>query len=128
MICGGVAISRGDFLWTMMVLRCLEEAEYPEAVDGENAATVEAFASQVGGEAGPFDCVVLDISESQGVSTCRLVRKRARKGMPARTKGGHRLRPSMSSSVFGRAACGAYGHATCFRYLCSDGQEVFLPG
>jgi len=49
-ICGGVAMSRGDFLCTMMVERCFADAEYPEVVDGEKAATVGGFGSYVSAE------------------------------------------------------------------------------
>ena len=55
MICGGVATSKGDFLCTITVDLCFAEAEYPDVLDGENAAMVEGFGSYgFSGEVGPW--------------------------------------------------------------------------
>ena len=57
-ICGGVATSSGDFLWTMMVDRCFVAVDVPDMLLGEKAATVGGFGSYEGcGVDGPFSGV-----------------------------------------------------------------------
>ena len=78
--CGGVAISRGDFLCTMIVDLCRELIEEPDRLGGEKAATVAGFGSYVGCEADePSSDLYVEegpIDVSQGVSKEMRVRKR----------------------------------------------------
>lgn len=85
--CGGVAISRGDFLCTMMVDLCRELIDEPDRFCGEKAATVGGFGSYVGCDADePSSDLYVEegpIDVSQGVSIEMRVRKRYTSHKPA---------------------------------------------
>lgn len=59
-------------MWTITVDLCFADAEYPEVVEGENAAIVGGCGSYgLSGEVGPWSeeyLADLDICASQGVS------------------------------------------------------------